>query len=251
MQLSRNDLNVLSSYEFKSSAKQCTGRNLRSNKVVLCLKKTKKKWHLTTIDRSYLSKKNFVFRFFGLGKLAGTRLKIKDISNYLLTKDLDNLHKKDPNAYKTVHGIASRCLLYRKDGKSHIAKLWKKLSTIRCKITISEVTEHLSCPISQRPGFYTTKRAYSYYAYLPENSSMAHVVEQVDIWSRQHWITRGHKKIVISSKEQEYCKELKMLFPKFEAAYSDSATVEQLQKVDFQIPNEIFAPLPYHLKMAY
>ncbi len=128
MKLTQSELDVLGSYRFHSEAMEKSGENRKRNEKLLCIKQgVDGVKQLGTVDRTDVTCWNMVLKFFGFGKLSGVDLTLRDLSDYLCTRDVEHLNPELPS-YQTIHALATRTLFYRTDGQKEVSHLWKKLS---------------------------------------------------------------------------------------------------------------------------
>lgn len=173
-----NDINILENYQFRSEAFALSGKNRKENDTLLCVKTVPGKYSsyktLGTVKRSDVTKWEVFKSYFGCGKLADCDLNLKSIAEYLhgKVKTLDPKSK----AYKTVHEIATRMLVYRKDG-NEIPEFWKSISTGTRMFAVYEVER----ATTNRGTKDITKKSFNRAMYLTPLTTIKHLAVQADI----------------------------------------------------------------------
>jgi hypothetical protein len=130
MKLSNTDLSLLANYRFISDDLAKSHRNRQKNSTLLCIRNKE----LALVDRKDVTKWELFKSYFGCGKLADCNLRLAAIGKYLEERDISEVAKDHP-AYKTIHDIAARMLVYKKAG-SNVPHLWQKLATETKKLSI-------------------------------------------------------------------------------------------------------------------
>lgn len=117
MKLSELDVRTLANYHF--------------DRELLCVTKA----GLGVVERKDVTRWEVIKSFFGFGKLVGCDIRLTSISRYLAERDLSHLSQEHP-AYRTVHAIATRMLVHKKEG-NHVPILWQKLATKTHELSIT------------------------------------------------------------------------------------------------------------------
>jgi len=179
--ISKQDLTVLGQYQFVSNETEPSGKNRKENGQLLCIRRGPDgERELSTVNSSDVTACNLFKKFFGLGKLANVDVSLKKISAYLSEKDLSQLDPQSA-AYKTLHGIASRCLFYKKDTTDEgIARLWQKISR-PLQIRLNEVRKEYSPRLGKDPYFTTLKES-RISVFATEDATLNHLRVQAKIW---------------------------------------------------------------------
>lgn len=180
MKLSSLDIITLENYHFVSDEFTASRRNRLENRELLCVTKS----GLNTVQRKDVTCWELLKRFFGCGKLAGCDLRLTSISRYLEDRDLAHLSQEHP-AYRTIHAIATRMLVYRKAGQD-VPNLWKKLATTTHELTITYYTTWHSRPNGRTPvakdrDVSVRKRMF----FLTPRTTVGHLKAQAELEARE------------------------------------------------------------------
>lgn len=174
--LLKSEIDCLENYKFNCDEFSKTKQNRKENEYLLCIKNTNHTRQIDKIRRVDATAWEIVKSFFGFGKLANCDLRLSSIASHLEQHDLTSL-VKDSKAYRAVHDIATRMLIYKKSGEV-IPALWEKLATETKKITIERCEEHrFNC----QPPTYQRNSSRDRFLLLTPLTKFGHLRAQVSI----------------------------------------------------------------------
>lgn len=176
--LFKMELDCLENYRFRSYELSHNKENRKKNEYLLCIKKSPS-GHVKFLDkirRVDVTLWEIVKSLFGCGKLAGCNLKLTSIAKYLEQNDLSGISQHS-QAYRTIHGIAARMLVYKKSGRK-IPALWTKLSTGAREMSVHRCTEY---HYNYEPPKYPLTSSKDRSLFLTPLTKFGHLCEQVKI----------------------------------------------------------------------
>lgn len=176
--LSKKEIDCLESYRFKECEKDIAGFNRKNNEYLLCVKSnsTDNTKQIDKVRRADVNSWEMFKSFFGCGKLAKCDLHLDSIAARLEQCDLSSVDEKSA-AYKTIHGIATRMLIYKKTGPA-IPSLWEKIATKATKVTIDRCNQTF---YNQDPPSYHVRSSKVRFLFLTSLTKFGHLRAQAEI----------------------------------------------------------------------
>lgn len=183
--LTNDEIDCIEKYEFVSHELSKSKENRLKNTHLLCTKNTSGPYgcvkKIDKIKREDVTLWEITKSYFGFGLLAGCDLRLTSIANYLQTCDISSISTESAS-YRTIHGIASRMLIYKKENTT-IPRLWEKLSTISTSVKINKYNKFSSLffypklPLKSYSCHDSTNR----FLFLTPLTTFGHLRAQIDI----------------------------------------------------------------------